>query len=884
MQKKLIFVLILLFTVSVNYAEDDEGISIYKIWGVGDNPDSSEIYIDPSTPVIYVGLVNNDPYQRNVRVTASYEENDFESAILPLSPNTHYEKIVEIRLEFDEVGEHDVDISLIDENGKEVDSEQTTVNVVSPIDVKNVTCQDSYVFDSNKNLEVVNSNWFTVTLESNYRAQTDYEVKTWISVVSTDYDGDTNEDIENEDIYYNGKDDLKVVYVSYRSEKEVSFKIPEITADNDEFKIQVHTEIMGLHDYTNDLEETEMVKDTGIISYNYKKTAKTYQFPIHVASYSLFNNINGSNSEMVNDYYQSSKIYDKTIENALNAKFESKNVLPRAYVEDDPYLSFLKVNLENRYDDDQTATVIIESSSGCLSKKTINIDENDADTLYIPFISRLADEGEFNIIVYSNKYYIYNSEEDVDIDPEIVSPVQIYNISYPVDSSAALVSSNSGCVFVGKNYTMNVTLKNNYNRTLTGKLYVGDHYDEDNSYESGVFETTEPITFKLSPKEKNTYSIDLKFNREVNGLIEVVVDTNGAAVDEDDDIAGYSTMVHFDAYNILDIRKVWYNNTILPKIVTINEKGGLFLNYPLAGFNNSCAVSFESMVSEDITYKMWVEVYDSNGNLKATSDKKNVLVNAKSTSGNLQTADFDIFFEEGFIGYTLFHAVPLNDFEDVDIFYTEGSGTVSKDINPLAPVGRYSSIDLLSSIPTSTNKVTEVVAPINIDDMAYTENNLNVVISSGLSSIYPVNLTYFYKITISNDNKIIYKSPTYKDIIHSTESKPLKIKLGDVDGETYDIVFEVEIPDFAMESGTYHSMILKKYLTIANNQEIITHEENSEPETYVEPKTEVENTGENSDLENQSATEEENRGIIGNILDTVSSIASNIPIIRNFVY
>jgi hypothetical protein len=168
--------------------------------------------------------------------------------------------------------------------------------------------------------------------------------------------------------------------------------------------------------------------------------------------------------------------------------------------------------------------------------------------------------------------------------------------------------------------------------------------------------------------------------------------------------------------------------------------------------------------------------------------------------------------------------------------------------------------------------------------MAYTENNLNVVISSGLSSIYPVNLTYFYKITISNDNKIIYKSPTYKDIIHSTESKPLKIKLGDVDGETYDIVFEVEIPDFAMESGTYHSMILKKYLTIANNQEIITHEENSEPETYVEPKTEVENTGENSDLENQSATEEENRGIIGNILDTVSSIASNIPIIRNFVY
>ncbi|MBA2839492.1 hypothetical protein HNP87_000004 [Methanococcus maripaludis] len=883
MQKKLIFVLIILFTVSVNYAEDDEGISIYKIWGVGDNPDSSEIYLDPSTPVIYVGLVNNDPYQRNVRVTASYEGNNFESTILPLSPNTHYEKIVEIRLEFNEVGEHDVDITLIDENGKEVDSEQITVNVVSPIDIKNVTCQTSYVSGSTPNIEIVNSNWFTVTLESNYRAQTDYEVKTWISVVSTDYDGDTNEDIENEDIYYNGRDDLKVVYVPYRSEQEVSFKIPEIKVGEDEFKIQVHTNVMGLHDYTNDLEKTELVKTTGTISYNYKQTVKTFQLPIHIASYSVFNDINGSNSEMVKTYYRTSKIYDKTIEDALNQNPGSKNVLSRAYVEDDPYLSFLKINLENRYDSAQTVTISCKSFSEDISEKTFNIGEKEAKAVYVPLLLKVSDEGEFNLSYYSNKYLVYESEEEIDLEPKIISPVQIYNISYPVDSSAALASSNSGCVFVGKNYTMNVTLKNNYNRTLTGKLYVGDHYDEDNSYESGVFETTEPITFKLSPKEKNTYSIDLKFNREVNGLIEVVVDTNGAAVDEDDDIAGYSTMVHFDAYNILDIRKVWYNNTILPKIATINKNGGLFLNYPLAGFNNSCAVSFESMVSDDITYKMWVEVYDSNGNLKATSNKKNVLVKAKSTNGNLQTADFDIFFEEGFIGYTLFHAVPLNDFEDVDIFYTEGSGTVSKDINPLAPVGRYSSIDLLSSIPTSTNKVTEVVAPIKIDDMAYTENNLNVVISSGLSSIYPVNLTYFYRITISNNNKIIYKSPTYKDIIHSTESKPLKIKLGDVDGETYDIVFEVEIPDFAREYGTYHSMILKKYLTIANNQEIITEEENSESETYVEPKTNVENTEENSDLENQSTTADENRGIIGNILDTISSIASNIPIIRNFV-
>ena len=364
----------------------------------------------------------------------------------------------------------------------------------------------------------------------------------------------------------------------------------------------------------------------------------------------------------------------------------------------------------------------------------------------------------------------------------------------------------------------------------------------------------------------------------------MVVDTNGAAVDEDDDNAGYSTMIHFDAYNIMDVRKVWYNNTILPKIATINKNGALFVNYPLAGFNNSCVASFESRVSKDVTYKMWVEVYDSNGDLKATSDKKNVLVKAKTSNENLKTADFDIFFEEGFIGYTLFHAVPLTDFEDVDIFYTEGSGTVSKDINPLAPVGRYSSIDLLNAITTSTNKFMEVVAPIKIDDMSYTEHMLDVVISSGLSSIYPVNLTYFYKVTISNDNETIYKSPTYEDIIRSAESKPLKIKLGDTDGEKYNIVFEVEIPDFAMESGKYYSMILKKSLTIYENQEIVIEEvTTNESEIQVIKDVVEETIEETSDSENQFSNINENNGIIGGIIDTIGAIASRIPIIRNFV-
>ena len=52
----------------------------------------------------------------------------------------------------------------------------------------------------------------------------------------------------------------------------------------------------------------------------------------------------------------------------------------------------------------------------------------------------------------------------------------------PNDNSLSFTSNNSGNVLVGKNYTTYVTLKSNYNRTLTGKLYVGDHYNDDNTY------------------------------------------------------------------------------------------------------------------------------------------------------------------------------------------------------------------------------------------------------------------------------------------------------------------------------------------------------------------------------------------------------------------
>ncbi|ABO35984.1 conserved hypothetical protein [Methanococcus maripaludis C5] len=882
MQKVAILLFILVSTVSMNYAADSDGIEIYKIWATGDSTNSQKIYLDLNNPSLNIGLVNTGPYQKNIKVEAKCEDETWESPIISLSPNSHSEKIVELRIKFTEIGEHTVDISLTDEYGKSVGSQSVRVNVISPIDVKNITCQESFISGTKSNLEIVNDNWYTVTLKSNAKAQSDYEVKTWIYVVSKGYSGDPTEEgtSGNINILYDGQENAKTVYVPYHSEVELSFKIPEIISEDEDFKLQVHTEVMGLHDYTDGIEETTLVNSGGSISYTYKKTVKEFKFPIGFVSFSEFKDLNGTSEDYVSEFYKNSKIYDEKVESYLNDRIVNENVLPRAYVEEDPFISILRIEVNNRFDKKLDANMVLQSHNGYNVTKTIKIDPEESKTIYMPYFTKLNDENDFDIFLYSNSHYIYTLEKSLNIDPEIVTPVVFYNISLPNDELVSTKSDLSANVLVGKNYTAYVSLKNNYNRTLTGKLYVGEHYASDDIYESDVFESSEPITFKLGPKEVISYPITLKFNKELNGPIEFVYEVQGPPNNEDSDISGHSTFCHVNAYNALDIRRVEYNNTILPKIATLNENSNVFAEYPIAGFNNSCMVSVESCIPKDIAYKMWVDVYDSNGELKAISNEKIVVVKSK----NVQEINFEMFFEEGFLGYTLFHAIPLSDFENVEILYTEGSGTVSKAIDPTAPIGRYSKIDLMGRVPTSTTEVTEIVAPIKIEDMTYSENNLDMIISSGLSSIYPVNLSYYYRVTISTNNETIYKSPTYKDIIHSTESKPLKIKLGDVDGENYNIVFEVEIPDFAKESGKYYPMTLKKSLNIYNNQEITFEETTAEDSEVKTEEVAEEITEASSNSDDQSNNINEDSGIIGSIMDKLGSFASKIPIIKNLIH
>jgi hypothetical protein len=437
-------------------------------------------------------------------------------------------------------------------------------------------------------------------------------------------------------------------------------------------------------------------------------------------------------------------------------------------------------------------------------------------------------------------------------------------------------------VVVGKNYTVNVTLKNNYNRTLVGKVYIGNRYNEKNTYEQGIFTVNDPLTFRIAPNSKNTYELPIVFNREVNGPIEFIIDVDGAATDNNRKVTAQSTFFQFNAKNLLNVKKVWYNNTIMPKISTVNHGGGLFVNYPVAGYNNTCIVALDNEISIPATYRMWVDVYDSKGVLKATSKEKIVTVNNRNSNDPLQTVEFDIFFEEGFLGYTLFHAVTTDDFGNVEILYTEGFGTVSRNINPNSNIGRYSAIDLLNKVPTSMNKVTEVVSPLNIKDLTYSESGVTAIISSGLSSNHPVNITYYYNIEIQENKNTIYKSPNYQDMIHSTESKPLNIKLNELDPEkSYEITFRVSIPNFALKSGNYLPIELKKSLKI--NSDVIDVENSPPGINFPEIADNEEINHEVPNMDGGEDTLEPELTMIQNIMNSVKNMISKIPLIGGFV-
>ncbi|MCS3900772.1 hypothetical protein [Methanococcus voltae] len=899
--KAVLTLFLLLISITSGFCEDEEGVKISKIWNQGQNPMEGGPMIDTSSPIIYLSLVNYDEYQQNVKVIATWDENTWESPYIPIPPNKHVEKIVEVQPKFTEIGENDLDIELINDNGENVGSESITIDVRSPIDVKYINCSDSYSKEDKKNVEYCAGNWFTTTLESNPYAQSDYEVITWISAVSTDYDDDSSEADENdENVYYNGVNDKKTLYISLNSEKEVSFKIPKIECEDNQFKIQVHTQTMGLHSYTTNEQETVKKKVDEYITYDLEETEKLFSFPVILNNFEVLTTINDSYDDLIKDYYSKYQIQDKEIMDYLNSGiYGNSNMMPRAYLKNERYPVVLKLNYTNNYDEDLSLNVQIKDNDGyIIYDKSSKFEESEDTTQYV-VANVMPDKTTLNIITElktSSGYLINNPEEDIDGEYIEVPPVSIKNVEYPNDDDVQRISDHSGNILVGKTYPLKITLKNIYNKTINGTLEFSDEF-----VDGAVNYSEKEIKFRLSAHETKTYTINISFDREINGDIDVKAIIPNKITEED-----HGLKLHFNVFNIFKVGEVKYNNTVLPRATVVGDTGGLFVPQPVAGFENEAYITIRNKLSVPVDCTMQIETYDLKGNLRAESNLINTQLAPGYSTLDYETFNFQIKYDEGFNGYTLLRIKPFNEFKDFEYCYFIGStSTIDPQMN--AKIGRFSNIDILSKIKSNTIESTTVLAPINIYDFETQENGLSLKLSSGLVSVYPVDLNLEYWITIYKDDEEIYESTPKNIYLHSMEVKPITLNFNDKlnDGKVYTVEINTKIPDFVSENGVLKPIVLKKSIKVKYENgvnSIIEDDELDTEETGDNKPTENENNRNNEDGNSQTSTEnqydnedsnnttndeqnEDNNSddLVSNIFNSITGAIKSIPFIGGFI-
>ncbi|XRP96350.1 hypothetical protein ACO3UB_05250 [Methanocaldococcus sp. 16A] len=779
----LVILLLLLPTVCAD-------VSVYKVWSPYDPPNSPIMHVDISEQVLYIGIVNKDEYEHDVIVEVECNGKIWKSGLIPLPPNSHVEKIVEVRVPISDDKEHNAKISLI-ENGKTIASTTVKVRQYFPVDVKNVTCQGSYNIG---NSEVCYSNWFDVILKSNPTAKSDYIAKVWINLK------------DGNNIIYDGKNDFKTVYIPFGQEVKVSFKVPKIILDKEKFTVETNVETMNVTHTIDGIEETIQRRDDSGIYYDYKSIVKYYYLPVVVKNVELYRKVDENTSDIVKNFYESADILDNEIRKVLSDKYLQKDdELPRYYVEDDPILSILKITVENKYDRDIVAKLIVKYNNRSFSK-VINIDKKDTKDIIVPIYTKKGNKNiEITINPIDADSLIFKKSYNININPKPIPPVIIEKIILPNDEKINKWSNISGYILVGKTYNMTIVIKNIYNRTLSGKITIDDNFNE------GIANYSKEIPFTIKPHRTKEINVPIVFYKEINGDLKITVSAKGSAKD-------YTCLAHFYAVLPVDIVEVQYNNTLLlGKINVIKGCGGVYSAKPIAGFNNTCVVKIRNKLNSKVECNVWIEVIDKDGNVRAKSDIKTVKLDKYSESEVI----FPIFFDEGFEGYTIAHVIPKS-VENVDIIYTEGYGIHLVKMSDYYRVGRYSAIDILGNkIPTGTHVVTEVISPVNIENLNYNHNNsvLNVKIRNDK---FPVNLTVQYWVEISRGSNIYYKSPVFQTDVYPKSEKELTIplKLKDLESGEYNVTLYVRINDFALVNYQKVPVVLKKSISIEINKSI----------------------------------------------------------------
>jgi len=773
MKKITIIILMMMLSIAVG-----EGVSVYKIWSPYDSPNSPIMHVDLSEQVLYIGIVNKDSYEHDVVVEANCDGKTWRTGVISLPPNSHIEKIVEVRVPISDDKEHDVKISLI-EDGKTIASTTVKVRQYFPIDVRNITCETSYKTGDS---EVCYSNWFDITLKSNPTAKSDYIANVWI--VAKD----------GNNILYDGKNDNKTVYIPLGGEVKIPFKIPKIVLDKDRFTIETHVEVMNVSHSIEGIEETTQKRDNnGEIYYEYKSSPKYYYLPVIIKNVELYNKIDENTSKMIRNFYRSAQIEDEDIETALSDPYFQKTTsFPRYYVKDDPILAVLKITLENKYNRDVNADLTVKYKNTTI-RRVVGIDKEDEKVIYLPIYVKKGSYS-INVSVYPSDLTTleFNKIYTVNVDPQPISPIIVEKIILPKDKNIESLNKLGGSVIIGKTYNMTICLKNIYNKTLLGEVILSDKFGK------GVVNYTQKVSFTASPHKIVNITIPITFHKEVNGDIKIEVKANDAVKD-------YITSAHFYAVSPISIVRVYYNNTLLlGRVNIINGSGGVYTNKPVAGFNNTCIVILRNDLNSNITCKVWVEVIDKQGKVRAKSCVKTIKLQ-KDSEGELS---FPIFFNEGFEGYTIVHVIPSSYDRHIDLLYTEGYGIHPVEIPQYYEVGRYSAVDILGNeVPTGTHVVTEVIAPILITHLKY-DKDKNAILATLENEKFPVNLTVYYWIIAKN-----WSSSIYSVNLYPKSSKEVLIPMNLSSGE-YNITFYAKVDNFALYNNTLIPVILKKSIVV----------------------------------------------------------------------
>ncbi len=739
------------------------------------NKNCSKYYIDKSiSNGLLVRIKNNDNYQHNIKLSVKLgNKKSWESPLIVLPPKL--EKNIDAKLYIDQIGSYNVQISVIDEKGKTITSKSTKILIASPIDVKNITCEEYYINNSNPNIEYCSSPYYIITLKNNQYSQSDYLVKTWIAVVSKDYNKDASKNKNDAGVLYYGEDDSKWVYIPIHGESTVRFKIPKIIQYNkDDIKIQVHTEIMSIHDYTDSPEETILNIDNNLnIVDSSKKYPKTFKYPISLENCQIVEDLyNETIRDMVREYYLKRSIVDDELEYSLRHR-NYGNKLPRAYLKTDPYLVIANITLKNHCDYPVSGIITVEDSSGIHAKHLI-LDKFEIKNIYIPCNINYTGKRNIKITMVCSDTYQYNTTRELKKEPEKICLLKIDEIpEYSYDNITYPIINGNIDLIVGRNYTITCVLKNNYNKTLKGTLELKNM----NFKKEGIVNYIDSIPFRIKSHSKRTYYIPITFYNEVNGDLIFTVKCNNS-------LTHYSKILHIHSHNPnADLK---YVGNLKPKILVTN-KYSQYDYYPVAGCINKFTVSILNPLDEDLKYVIWMESVDSQGNVKAVSCKKWIHIPPKSDS----SSNFNLKFNEGFCGYIVLY-----------------STLIDKNGNPTN-----------TTVPLIIKSI-DVVVPLDVSNISYDNSNIHANIVSKLFETFPVDINYNYWAEIvSENNLVIYRSKNYSQKLNPGEIKSVYIGFPKIKNKgNYTLKFYVDIPNFIEDNGEYKPLILEKDMVVYINR------------------------------------------------------------------